>query len=298
MALAPDDLLIFKLRETEKKTSNSDAQTRRRVVAVQPKQAPAQNVIKISRERTFVAPTGSYAQVEEALETTGAGTQGGRSAKETRAQIASKEAATGLACVWHPWRPAYAVCDYCHRPFCFEDIVEHAGRYYCLEDIDEVTKGAVQELLGYGPAALIGGGLLAVTFVAFLYMAGGQIAYIINYANTIGFFAFVGHIQLSYVLTLLGIIVVLFELIAGALLLARAKSGFGASLSASLAGILFFSYVYLDISALYALVVSAVSIASLAALIVSTRTMHLVETEAFKPAEQVAALDFPNIGKF
>ena len=291
-------MLIFKLREAEKEASANAKPAQRRVVAVQPKQSGTPNVIKIQPEREVVAPAGSYAQVEEALETTGAETYGHRPAKETRAQIESKEAAIGLVCAWHPWRPAYAVCDYCHRPFCFEDIVEHAGRYYCLEDIDEVTKSATQELLGYGVAALSGGGLLALAFVAFLYMAGDQIAYIINYANSVGFFTFVGHMQTSYALGLLGVAVAFFELVAGALLLARAKSGFGASLGASLVGVLFFSYLYLNSSTLYALVIALISFASFATLVVSTRTMRFIETEEFKPTEQVAALDFPNAGRF
>lgn len=37
-------------------------------------------------------------------------------------------------CFNHPWRPAYARCVYCKRPFCFADLIQNKDVFYCLED--------------------------------------------------------------------------------------------------------------------------------------------------------------------
>ncbi len=41
-------------------------------------------------------------------------------------------------CSNHPWRPAYARCSLCHRPFCYADLVDYNHLSYCLEDIGHV----------------------------------------------------------------------------------------------------------------------------------------------------------------
>lgn len=51
----------------------------------------------------------------------------------------STEAAKGLKCLGHPWRDAYAVCNYCKMGFCYSDIAEYGGSYYCLEDLGKVA---------------------------------------------------------------------------------------------------------------------------------------------------------------
>lgn len=55
-------------------------------------------------------------------------------------------------CVNHPWRMAYTTCERCKLPFCYVDIMEHEGKYYCLTDIDIVLKneGALQNAQGSG----------------------------------------------------------------------------------------------------------------------------------------------------
>ena len=70
----------------------------------------------------FVSPGVSSSVIEEAVEAAG-GNMSQMSDKKkgkTHSEEESEEADQGLSCVWHPWRPAYAICNYCHRPFCFE----------------------------------------------------------------------------------------------------------------------------------------------------------------------------------
>jgi hypothetical protein len=37
-------------------------------------------------------------------------------------------------CFNHPWRPASARCNFCKRPFCYADLIEHDNVFYCFED--------------------------------------------------------------------------------------------------------------------------------------------------------------------
>ncbi|EQD58270.1 hypothetical protein B2A_04436, partial [mine drainage metagenome] len=103
--------------------------------------APAENLGEVAKE-TYVPPSEGYTQVATALGNI-LGTSeteslmGDKEKRITKGEREEREAAEGMYCVWHPWRSAYAICHYCHRPFCFEDLVESNGNYYCLEDIDK-----------------------------------------------------------------------------------------------------------------------------------------------------------------
>ncbi len=337
MPVSPDDLLIFKLREGRVQKAAAEP-VKKQAAKVQPKaqqapqqqqqvpaaasaaapaqtqRAPQQAVspqrvlqegkIAAAREvmnRTFVAPSGSYAQVEEALATEGMNVADYASGKrETKAQTESKEAAVGLSCVWHPWRTAYAICDYCHRPFCFEDIMEHNGHYYCLEDIDAVSAaGPAKEAQGlsYGKMSFASGALLVLSFAVFLLFANGQLAYIVGYANSVGFFMFLSSMTAAEALTFTGMLVSFFEFVAGILIFMQSKKGFAASLGMSLLGALLFSYQFLTEGTLYSLVVGAASFAAMIAVAASTRTMRFTEKEE-APAAQVAPAEFSNVGRF
>lgn len=340
MPVSPDDLLIFKMREgrTQDEAGNKKQAVKPAAAAAKPQGKPAaaapaqqppvqrhaaaaqaaqqyqrvspgevlkEGKIAAAREvtsRAFVAPSGTYSQVEEALTTEGMNAGDYSSKKETKAQIASKEAAVGLSCVWHPWRTAYAVCDYCHRPFCFEDIMEHNGHYYCLEDIDAVsgaaTVGAAQQGYSYSKMSFASGVLLVLSFAAFLLFANGQLAYLIGYANSVGFFAFISSMTPAYAFAFIGMLVAFFEFVAGMLIFVQSKRGFMTSLAMSLVGTLLFSYQFLSSGTLYALVVGVASFAAMVTVAASTRTMRLTENEEEAPGAQVAPMEFPNIGRF
>ncbi len=50
------------------------------------------------------------------------------------------DAAKGMKCINHPWRDAYALCNYCKMPFCYAETVEGKGSYYCANDIGKVQE--------------------------------------------------------------------------------------------------------------------------------------------------------------
>ena len=334
MPVSPDDLLIFKMREgrtqeepgkkhakkpaaavaaklqaqqqatqVQQRPGGPPAQAQQQAQRISPNEVLKEGKIAAAREvmnRTFVAPAGTYTQVEEALATEGMNVNNYNNKKETKAQITSKEAAVGLSCVWHPWRTAYAVCDYCHRPFCFEDIMEHNGHYYCLEDIDAVSAAAQEaggQRFSYGRMSFAAGALLVLSFGVFLFFANGQLAQLVGYANSVGFFMFLSNITGPYAFAFLGALVTFFEFVAGIMIFVQSKKGFVMSLALSLVGTLLFSYQFISSGTLYALFVGVASFAAMITVAASTHTMKVAENED-APAVQQAAMEFPNIGKF
>ncbi|MGI0133918.1 MAG: hypothetical protein ACREBW_03050, partial [Candidatus Micrarchaeaceae archaeon] len=217
--------------------------------------------------------------------------------KETRSESESIASAKGLFCTWHPWRPAYAVCGYCHRPFCFEDTTEYNGSLYCLEDIDKVSAGRVEETgMEYNNISIVASTLMFATFLAFMYFANAQLGYIIGYANSIGFFRFIGTITASYGLALLGAITTFFTLISAILILTQSRKGYYIGLAAGFANVALFSYQFLNTSTVYLLAISILSFASLVTLAYS-RSMFEQKEMPYLETKQYG-VEWPNAGKF
>lgn len=91
--------------------------------------------------------------------------------KVTRSGRENIKAAAGHTCVYHPWRPAYAACAYCHRTFCYADIIKHSGNFYCLEDISQVSsKETVQKVRsGNNGVAEVAGFIFLVNMAIMAY---------------------------------------------------------------------------------------------------------------------------------
>ena len=199
MALNPDDLLIFKAREEEgeekkKKAKKPEAKpvaapAAQPVPAPQPKPQPQPQAAAPSQkpqpapkparegegEVTFISQpkeeevpivTETEALEEEyGVTTVPVGKKGAKhlTAKESR------RIAEHMTCELHPWRRAYAICDYCHRAFCYEDLIEHNGTYYCLDDIDKIPKLRATEVIKYNTMGFFAGALLLFIFLVFIY---------------------------------------------------------------------------------------------------------------------------------
>ena len=175
-----------------------------------------------------------------------------------------RESAKGKFCEWHPWRPAYAVCDYCHRPFCYEDTVESGKGYYCLGDIDKVSKGYAQELYAsYSSMSFISAGLFMLAFVAFVYFASGQLVYILKTVISSGLPVFLANLNYSYGSALLGLVVTAAGIISAMLIVIQSNKGFAVGLGAGLAETALFSYQFLSSGLLYMAMISAIGLAAL-----------------------------------
>ena len=175
-----------------------------------------------------------------------------------------REGAKGRFCEWHPWRPAYALCDFCHRPFCYEDIVELGRGYYCLEDVDKVSENFAQQLYAsYSNVSFISAGLLMLAFVAFVYFASGQLVYIFNAIMSTGWPAFIAHLNYSYGSALLGLGVAGAGIVSALFILIQSSKGFAAGLVTGLAETVLFSYQFLSSGALYMAMLSAMGLVAL-----------------------------------
>ena len=175
-----------------------------------------------------------------------------------------RDEAKGKFCEWHPWRPAYAVCDYCHRPFCYEDTVEFSHGYYCLEDIDKVSENFAQEMYAsYSGISLISAGLFLFAFIAFVYFASGQLAYIFQAVSSSGLPNFLANLNYSYGSALLGLVVTGVGLFAAIFILIQSDKGFAIGLITGLAETVLFSYQFLSSGLLYMGIISAIGLVAL-----------------------------------
>ncbi len=324
MTVDPEDMLIFKVREEKGELpAPSNAKTRvsnpsttaskkklqapnkiqnGTVVQAQKTNATAFNAAQGGSRIGYVSNASSYREVADALITEGENVKDyighGSKSGETRSEAESKEAAIGLSCVWHPWRPAYAVCNYCHRPFCFEDIVERNGKYYCLEDVDkaEPTKGL--ENVTYNRLGIISATMFSAAFVAFLLLGSSQLGYVVGFANKLGFFTFISSIKFDYIFPIIAAIVAFFELVTGFMLFMQARRGFAIGIVSGFIAVALFTYQFLATTALYVLVIDILTFAGIVSLVYS-RTIDTAAPDELLNAENgPAPIEFANVGRF
>ena len=267
---------------------------------------PASNFKEQPETPVFVSPNVSSAVIEEAVEAAG-GDISQMSAKKkgkTRSEEESEEAAGGLSCVWHPWRPAYAICNYCNRPFCFEDIVEQNGHYYCLEDIDKVgTESAISEVSGklnYVNVGAISGIMYVAVFLLFILFASTQLSSVISYSNIVGFFAFLSSAKLEELLLVLESAAALLAFVAGFLTILHTKAAVAIGPIAALLTIIMFAYGFAAYGILYAAIIAAVAIIALlmqAYSLVGSRSVEAVEEKSTNDQDN-AEVQFANVGRF
>ncbi|MEM0159391.1 MAG: hypothetical protein QW144_01365 [Candidatus Micrarchaeaceae archaeon] len=202
-----------------------------------------------------------------------------RPKKLTKTEKESIDAAKGLTCVLHPWRPAYAICSYCKRPFCYADLVEYNDKFYCLEDIDKVATGREAiAITSYNRFSNAAGAIFLATAVIFGYFIYPQLAYIAGYIASSGFGAFLLNYQ-KYATPLLNMIITLMFIAAGINVLVR--RGKGSYSSAILGGLIIvaISYEYLSSSISYLLLTSLLSFASIALLAYGRAAKSATEEE-------------------
>jgi len=177
----------------------------------------------------------------------------------TKTEKESMDSAKDLMCVNHPWRPAYAICDYCKRPFCYADLVEYNGKFYCLEDIDKVTKNfEVSAEAEMNPFIIASGAAFIVNALILAYFVYPQVAYFSEQAAKIGLANFIYTINYSYMLSVLNLIAVLLGIAAGALLFLKLSKNIY-SIFMGVAMLIISSYIYLISNALYLLAVTIIA---------------------------------------
>ncbi len=181
----------------------------------------------------------------------------------------SRNMAKGMKCVWHPWRQAYAICAYCHRAFCFEDIVEEMGNYYCLEDSDKVVKNVYEDSTNaYNYITMISGMLLFLPLVIFFYFDGTVLIEKLLYLQNVGLFTFINNINYSY-LPFMYIILTLFAGASGTMILYNKKMSGALGIVSGIMITAAFIYSYSQNTMFYNLFIAIISSISILLLVYS-----------------------------
>jgi hypothetical protein len=284
MAMNPDDLLIFKVREEDKgapkqKGKKAAAQAplqqskpgffspRPKPEQQQQKQAPQKPareeeipgpepvVSANGEEEYYVAPEPSEATnpidyVSEAAEFAGGegivAKQGGKKkVLKKREHMDPRKIAQHMSCELHPWRRAYAICDYCKRAFCYEDILEVGGKYYCLDDVDKVPEAVRRnQVVKYNNLGMLASILYMVAFIVFFYYSYSSVLVLLDAIQKIGLPLFMTQLNLSRELLLGESVLALAALGTAISILMSSGSSFKLSALVSIISVGVFGYQY------------------------------------------------------
>ena len=326
MAIDPDSLLIFRARKKEEskeaeKEPELPKEEKRLFLPRQPvkeqtadaQTAKARNFWEMSSQtkmgKSKPQQEVSNAAAEENIKhTLGMSDNADTYAEADTSKQAgqqSKTDAKGNYCVWHPWRAAYAICAYCHRPFCFQDTVELNNQYYCLEDIDIVSHTYRERVtMTTNTVTIAAGVLLMFAFLTFFYYSNVQVLFVIGYINRVGISYFIANAAQNYLYVLAEIIAIGFAFIAALFLFAQSRKAFYIGMIVTLAAIVLFSNQYASTGTLSTLAITVMIFASFLLLLYSraTRATSEVENQLVNPSyyqtERNTNARFPNTGKF
>lgn len=269
MVLNPDDLLIFKVREEEKEEQTKG----KKAPAKQPQKAQQQTKIeepepelynKQSREEEFLiaeelrerATSENYTNI--AMQISGGDGSKEEEKKAPRGRMDSRKLAATMNCDLHPWRRAYAICDYCKRPFCYEDIIQSGGKYYCIDDISKVPEAARRlEAVRYNNLGVLSSLLYIAAFIVFIFYAYPAVLALLTTAVKMGIVTFIGSIDITDALLLAESILAIVSLFGGIGILMTRSSSFKTSAMVSIIGVAVFSYQYINLNVTYLAVVAA-----------------------------------------
>ncbi len=240
---------------------------------------------------------GIYNQVDEALKMDGNVKAGSKKKDKKKSEDESRKLAEGLTCVWHPWRKAYAVCAICHRPFCFEDLVEYGGKYYCLEDIDKVKmKNAPESRSQYFNA--IAGIMFILPFVLLFYLNINSFINAVGIAQSVGFFSFITAEYMPYIMQIAYIVLAVISFAEGILAFVGSRKALPIGVGIGAVLIVLFVYEYIESLSAYYLGIIFIYIAAIA-FVIYARFRYDIEvavskqiTESEMPADWPAAVRF------
>ena len=296
-----EDLMIFKLRE--KKTVKAEegkpsveeqggveaAAPVRLPQAAKPKRTFAFFKFGKGREEEKKMPSRQPTPSEQVAAAIGMwspaqkGQYAARTAEAQEMPVAGAEAdeLKSKFCEWHPWRPAYAVCNYCHRPFCYEDIVEVGKNHYCLEDMDRISDTYYEELyMKYNSVGFISAGMFMLAFLVFIYFASGQLLYLAGYAGRIGLPAFISDLNYSYATAILGFGLAAFGLFDAVLILMQSKRGYTMGFVIGLSNVALFSYQFLNSGTAYMAFISVIAFSAIVLLAYSKVSYYEVPEQS------------------
>lgn len=155
-----------------------------------------------------------------------------------------KDAAMGKTCLQHPWRSAYAVCAYCNRPFCFEDILEYGSHYYCVNDIERVARPQEEKRHTGYKLYLFSGIMLILAFLVFTYSEYG--AFINTFSILFGGTQAITTVIYVHLQMIVGGILMLALLADAIMILMQSRGSVYAGIALSIISVALFSYLLLN----------------------------------------------------
>lgn len=158
--------------------------------------------------------------------------------------------ARGEKCFNHPWRPAYARCSWCGRPFCYADLVENNKYQYCLEDLAHATEESTNIDIKPNRFTYLSSLLFLANAILILNYIYPQFLPLYSHIQSVGIGAYVmailPHMTYSSVFIISSFSLAALALISSALVLANSGKPFFLAVVILMIMIIFFSYGYLS----------------------------------------------------
>ncbi len=196
--------------------------------------------------------------------------------------------AKGQFCINHPWRHAYAVCNICRLAYCYVDIMEQAGRLYCLNDIDSATKSelAIKQNPEINTFSIIASVIFIGNSLILGYFTYSQAGFIVRSALNTDIIKFLTNLPPSYYIPIANSVIAILGIFSAIAILRKSLYGIGLCLAVSIGGLSVILYEYLNSSVPYLFVSTVLLVLSLGSIVYS-RMSSLREVSE----EQVIAPD-------
>jgi hypothetical protein len=163
--------------------------------------------------------------------------------RDIRNKAQSREIAAKLTCINHPWRHAYAVCFTCHRPFCFEDIVEYKKGYYCSNDMAKISNQYKARLASeYGLSNLVPALLIMSLMLGMIYYSSNTLAGIAAYIWQSGIVSFVISATNASKFILADVLILLINMLTATYAISQSRNSSITNIIVTIIAVVFMSY--------------------------------------------------------
>lgn len=187
----------------------------------------------------------------------------------TASEKSSIKAAKDKKCINHPWRQAYAICTICHNPYCYTDLINSGGAFYCTDDIGVAPREQHAHRLKFNTYSYLASLLAAAYSTLLLYRVYPQFLYIINYAYTVGIVTFLFKLDPSYYMPLINLVLVALGYIAAVLIMSTSVPLFATSSFVVGLSLVILSYEYLTTNATYLFTINLIGFATMCSMVIS-----------------------------
>lgn len=217
-------------------------------------------------------------------------------AKAAASAQPGKQEPKEVYCINHPWRKAFAQCEVCKLPYCFVDIIEHKGKYYCLQDIDSVLKYEKpgERRAGVNGISLFASVLVLANSIILAYFTYPQIQFLANNVSKQGFVNFILTLNPLYYSSTTNTAIILLGVIAALAVTRKSELFFSFGFGITFASLFIIVYEYLSNYVYYLLGSSAL-------LIVAVVVIAYSRMSSFNEANQTFAtqpVNWPKPGAY